>query len=100
MEKAVTMRLSSGGSSVDWAAEAEAWTRGEERRHRRRCRPRGKPDGDDDNDTSAARSLCRRWCCCCCGTARADDALGTRGAALQRAAAEKERVLSIVEREE
>ena len=24
MEKAVTMRLSSGGSSVDWAAEADA----------------------------------------------------------------------------
>ena len=97
MEKAVTMRLSSGGSSVDWSAEAETARQGEERHGRRRCRL-GKPiddDSDSDSGASTAASLCRRWCCCC-GVARAADALRTE--APQSAAAEKERALSIGER--
>lgn len=101
MEKAVTMRLSSGGSSVDWAAEAET-ARQREERHWRLCRCRlcGKPiDGDDrDSGASTAASLCRRWCCSC-GVARdAADALREE-APLQSAAAEKERALSIWERD-
>ena len=104
MEKSVTMRLSSGGSSVDWAAEAETARQEEEERHwrlRRRC---GKPieDDDDDSDSGASTtaSLCLRWwrCCCWCdGVPRAAaDALRTE--APQSAAADKERALSIGER--